>query len=94
MNAEKTETEIKAAVAMQSTNGSTTTIGFGSSSSSSSATATSSLPVKKANDISNLVRKRKIETPAEEESKKVKPDQTNSDGKENGHSDLPVESAN
>ncbi|KAF6031912.1 hypothetical protein EB796_009814 [Bugula neritina] len=82
VNAKKAETEVKAVIASQKQNGSTT-IGFGETSDSSSA---ATIATKKANDISNLVRKRKPEVQPAEGSKKVKLESTpTAEGdKENG----------
>lgn len=82
VNAKKAETEVKAVIASQKQNG-TTTIGFGETSDSSSA---ATIATKKANDISNLVRKRKPEVQPAEGSKKVKLESTpTAEGdKENG----------
>lgn len=78
-NAEKAESEVKAAIFSAATAPST---GFGSS---SDATPASTIPIKKANDISNLVRKRKPDEQPEEEAKKPKSEVNGCGDKENGH---------
>jgi len=80
-NAERAETELKnmAKTAAQ------TTIGFGDSSDSSATAAPiSTIQTKKANDISNLVRKRKPEEQDNEDAKKPKSEVTKTEEKENG----------
>lgn len=82
-NAERAETELK----NMAKNAAQTTIGFGDSSSNSATAAPiSTIQTKKANDISNLVRKRKPEEQAAEDAKKPKSDvtATKPEEKENG----------
>lgn len=67
-NAERAEAAVKAALSKEAESG-TTTIGFGDASTESAAAA---IPIKKANNISNLVRKRKTEVVEGEEVKKAK----------------------
>lgn len=82
-SAEKAEQALKNAMAKTGE----TTIGFGDSASADATAATtiSTIQTKKANDISNLVRKRKPEEQDTEDAKKAKSDvQPATEGKENG----------
>ncbi|XP_067928499.1 histone-binding protein N1/N2-like isoform X1 [Watersipora subatra] len=84
-NALKAETEVKAMLTSQS--GITTTTGFGDSSGS---TQTANVIATKANDISNLVRKRKTDEKDDQGVKKVKQEMAHGDSvnKENGTVEL------
>lgn len=84
-NALKAETEVKAMLTSQS--GITTTTGFGDSSGS---TQTANVIATKANDISNLVRKRKTDEKDDQDVKKVKQEMAHGDSvnKENGTVEL------
>ena len=78
-DAAKAESEVKAIITSQQGN---TTIGFGDAPTSE---GVSTIATKKANDISNLVRKRKPEDQNEEEVKKPK---TDAGDKENGNMEV------
>lgn len=90
-DAELTENKVKAA--LSSSMASTTTIGFGVTSTGADDAAVAPIGVKKANDISNLVRKRKPEEQTnghDTDIKKPKPDEGLAVDKENGHGGQPT----
>lgn len=88
-NAQQTVDKLKAALSSKAAG--TTTIGFGAAS-AGTGDAAAPIELKKANDISNLVRKRKPEeqTNGTSEIKKPKPDESMVGDKENEHDDQTV----